>query len=280
MDSDEFERHRPFLMGIAYRMLGSSAEAEDVVQDAWLRLSGADPTAIADARAYLSTTTVRLCIDRLKSARAQRETYPGSWLPEPVLTTSPLDVESIELGFLVLLERLNPKERAVFLLHQVFDYSHAEIGEMLDMSEAGCRQIFHRAKKHVAAERPRFVSSRETHERLLFAFLSALAKGDVDAISNVLAEDVALYGDNAGKGKDATVTPIMGRRAVSRFFAAKSSASDGRAIEIADVNGWPAVIGRVGGVVTFVINIETDGEKIVAIRSCLSPEKLRLRHVS
>jgi RNA polymerase sigma-70 factor (ECF subfamily) len=208
MDGDEFERHRPFLMGIAYRMLASSAEAEDAVQDAWLRLRSVDPAAIVDARAWLSTTTVRICIDRLKSARARRETYPGTWLPEPVLTTTPLDVESIQLGFLVLLERLNPKERAVFLMHQVFDYSHAEIGEMLDMSEAASRQIFHRAKKHVATNRPRFESSRQTHERLLFAFLSAVAQGDVDAISSVLAEDVVLYGDNAGRGRDATVSPM------------------------------------------------------------------------
>ncbi len=279
MDGDEFERHRPVLMGIAYRMLASSAEAEDAVQDAWLRVRSIDPTTIVDARGYLATTTIRVCIDRLKSARARRETYPGTWLPEPVLTTSPVDLESIELGFLVLLERLNPKERAVFLLHQVFDYSHAEIGDMLDLNEAGSRQIFHRAKQHVSAARSRFEPSRETHERLLFAFLSAVARGDVDSISSVLAEDVALYGDNAGKGRDATKSPIIGQRAVARFFLAKvpSSRPD---IEITDVNGWPAVVGRVGGVVTFVLNIETDGAKIVTIRSVLSPQKLNLRHVS
>src|SRR5262249_28416927 len=127
IEDQEFERHRPLLMGIAYRMLGSSAEAEDAVQDAWLRMRSADRAAIVDARAWLSRTIVRICLDRLKSARARRETYPGVWLPEPVLTTTSLDVESIELGFLVLLERLDPNERAVFLLHQVFDYSHAEI---------------------------------------------------------------------------------------------------------------------------------------------------------
>ena len=139
MEDDEFERHRPLLMGIAYRMLGSSAEAEDAVQDAWLRRRSADSAAIVDARAWLSTTITRICIDRLKSARARRETYPGVWLPEPVLTTTPLDVESIQVGFLVLLERLDPRERAVFLLHQVFDYSHAEISRMLDISEDVCR---------------------------------------------------------------------------------------------------------------------------------------------
>lgn len=278
MDGDEFERHRPYLMGIAYRMLSSSAEAEDAVQDAWLRLRTADPGAIQDARGYLTTTTVRICIDRLKSARSRRETYPGTWLPEPVLTTTPIDLESIQLGFLVLLERLNPKERAVLLLHQVFDYSHAEIGEMLDMSEAASRQIFHRAKEHVAACRPRFDSTREAHQRLLFAFLSAVSRGDVDAISSVLAEDVALYGDNAGKGREATVSPILGRRAIARFFVSKGSSS-GLDLEIVDVNGWPALVGRLGDVVTFVLNIETQGEHIVAIRSVLSPQKLSLRHI-
>jgi RNA polymerase sigma-70 factor (ECF subfamily) len=279
MDGDEFERQRPFLMGIAYRMLGSSAEAEDAVQDTWIRAGSVDAGAIVDARAWLATTIVRICIDRLKSARARRETYPGTWLPEPVLTTTPLDVESIQLGFLVLLERLDPRERAVFLLHQVFDYSHAEVGEMLDINEAACRQIFHRAKKHVAADRPRFERDRATHERLLFAFLSSVARGDVDAISSVLTEDVLLFGDNAGRGRDATVSPIAGRRAVARFFVAKSP-SPGLAVEVTDVNGWPAVVGRVGGAVFFVLTIETDGEQITTIRSILAPQKLSLRHVS
>jgi len=283
MEGDEFERYRPLLMGIAYRMLGSSAEAEDAVQDAWLRSGSADPAAIVDARAWLSTTIVRICIDRLKSARARREIYPGTWLPEPVLTTTPLDVESIQLGFLVLLERLDPKERAVFLLHQVFDYSHAEIGKILDISEAASRQVLHRAKEHVAANRPRFEASREAHERLLSAFVAALSRGDVDTISSVLAEDVVLYGDNAGKERGAILRPIVGRERVARFFAmrvAKLPSSPGLDVEITDVNGWPALVGRSGGAVTFVINIETDGAKIATIRSVLNPEKLLLRHVS
>jgi RNA polymerase sigma-70 factor, ECF subfamily len=284
MEDDEFERHRPLLMGIAYRMLASSAEAEDAVQDAWLRRASADPAAIVDARAWLSTTIVRICIDRLKSARARRETYPGVWLPEPVLTTTPLDVESIQVGFLVLLERLDPKERAVFLLHQVFDYSHAEISKILDISDDASRQVLHRAKKHVAANRPRFETSRETHQRLLSAFMAAVARGDVDAISSVLAEDVALYGDNAGKHeRGAILRPIVGRGKVALFFArrpGKSPPPPDLAVEITDVNGWPAIVGRSGGAVTFVINIETDGEKIATIRSVLSPQKLLLRHVS
>jgi len=283
MEGDEFERHRPLLMGIAYRMLASSAEAEDAVQDAWLRWRSADPAAIVDDRAWLSTTIVRLCIDRLKSARARRETYPGVWLPEPVLTTTPLDVESIQLGFLVLLERLNPKERAVFLLHQVFDYSHAEIGKILDITEAASRQLLHRAEQHVAASKPRFKTSRETHERLLSAFVAAVSRGDVDAISSVLAEDVVLYGDNAGKERGAILRPIVGRDNVARFFAkrgAKFPRGPALDVEISDVNGWPAVIARIDGSVLFVVNIETDADKIATIRSVLNPDKLLLRQVN
>ena len=282
MAGDEFERHRPFLMGIAYRMLASSAEAEDAVQDSWLRWQSSDTSAIGDARAWLSTTIVRICIDRLKSSRARRETYPGTWLPEPVLTTTPLDLESIQFGFLVLLERLDPRERAVFLLHQVFDYSHAEIGEMLELSEAASRQALHRAKAHVLADKPRYVANRETHGRLLSAFLSAVSRGDIEAISSVIAEDVVLYGDHGKKERGAILVPIFGREKVARFFpsqAAKMPASHGLDVTINDVNGWPAIVGRRGPSAAFVINVESDGQKIVTIRSVLNPQKLVLRHL-
>ncbi len=283
MAGDEFERHRASLTSLAYRMLSSSAEAEDAVQDTWLRWSGADATALEDARAWLTTTTVRLCLDRLKSARARRETYPGTWLPEPVLTTAPLDLESIQFGFLVLLERLDPRERAVFLLHQVFDYSHAEIAAMLGMNEAASRQALHRAKKHVADNKPRFEVSRETHTRLLAAFVAAVAHGDVDAISSVIAEDVVLVGDHAEDKRGAIVRPIVGRDKVARFFAsqgAKRASTHDLEVEVTDVNGWPALVGRQGGTVAFVMNIETDGARIVTIRSVMNPRKLRLPHVS
>jgi RNA polymerase sigma-70 factor, ECF subfamily len=218
----------------------------------------------------------------LTAAPPRRETYPGTWLPEPVLTTKPLDVESIQVGFLVLLERLDPKERAVFLLHQVFDYSHAEISKILDISEALSRQVLLRARRHVAANRPRFEANRETHQRLLSAFLGAVAQGDIDAISSVLAEDVVLYGDNAGKEERGAIRrPILGRANVARFFARRTAKLPSPpAVEITDVNGWPAVIGRIGGAVIFVVNIETDGGRITAIRSMLNPEKLLLRHVN
>lgn len=282
-NDDGFERYRPLLMGIAYRMLGSSAEAEDTVQDTWLRLRSVDPSTIRDARAWLSTTIVRICIDRLTSARARRETYPGTWLPEPVLTTTPIDMESIHFGFMVLLERLDPRERAVFLLHRVFEYSHAEIAEMLDVSEATSRQVLHRAAKHVADNRPRFPKDREVHQRLLSAFVAAATSGDMQALSSVLAEDVVLYGDNAGKEGAVARAPIVGRDKVTRFFAARfaeHAAWPELSVDITDVNGWPALVGRSGATVVFVINIETDSSNIVAIRSVLSPRKLLLRHVS
>jgi RNA polymerase sigma-70 factor (ECF subfamily) len=280
---DEFERHRPFLMSIAYRMLGSSAEAEDAVQDSWLRWQSADTAEIVDPRAWLSTTVVRLCIDRGKSARARRETYPGVWLPEPVLTTTPLDLESIRLGFLVLLERLDPTQRAVFLLHQVFDYSHAEIASILEVSEAASRQELHRAKKHLEANKPRFEPNREAHQRLLTAFMTAASQGDVAAISSVVAEDIVLYGDHGVKARGVILRPILGRANVARFFAsqaAKMPAEHGLDLEVTDVNGWPALVARRGGVVAFVINIETDGTQITSIRSLLNPEKLMLRRVN
>jgi RNA polymerase sigma-70 factor (ECF subfamily) len=280
---DEFERHRPLLIGLAYRMLASSAEAEDVVQDAWLRWHSIDPGEIVDPRAWLSTTVVRLCIDRGKSAQARRETYPGTWLPEPVLTTTPFDLESIRLGFLVLLERLDPTQRAVFLLHEVFEYSHAEIGAILEISEAASRQELHRARKHVEANKPRFEATREAHERLLFAFMAAVSRGDVDAILNVVAEDVVLYGDHGERKRGVILRPIVGQANVARFFAsqvAKMPSPHGLDVEITDVNGWPALVGRRGGAVAFVMNIETDGSKITTIRSVLSPQKLLLRHMS
>jgi RNA polymerase sigma-70 factor (ECF subfamily) len=282
-DAELFERHRALLMGIAYRMLASSAEAEDVVQDAWLRWQAVEVDAVEDVRAWLTTTVARLSLDRLKSARARREIYPGTWLPEPVLTTTPLDLESIKFGFLVLLERLDPKERAVFLLHQVFDHSHAEIAEMLGMSEAASRQALHRAKEHVAENRPRFDVSRETHLRLLSAFVAAVARGEVDAISDLVAQDVLLVGDHEEGKRGAILKPIVGRDKVARFFATQGGKAGGDqqlTVEITDANGWPALVGRRGGAVAFVMNIETDGERITTIRSVLNPHKLTLRHAS
>lgn len=269
-------------MAIAYRMLGSSAEAEDAVQDTWLRWLSADRSDVGDARAWLSTTVARICIDRLKSARARRETYPGTWLPEPVSTTVPLDLESISHGLLVLLERLNPIERAVFVLHCAFDYTHAEIGEIVGINETASRQALHRAKAHVSAGRLRFASTRAAHERHLHAFVAALTRGDVDSIEEVLAEDAILYGDGGGKVRGAIMRPVEGRARVARFFAgllAKTPLADDLVARVEDVNGWPALVGRRDAGVSFVITIETDGTGITTIRNVVNPDKLVLRAI-
>jgi RNA polymerase sigma-70 factor (ECF subfamily) len=282
MTQDRFEEQRRYLTAIAYRMLGSSAEAEDAVQDAWIRWQSAEQASIADARAWLSKTLTRVCIDRLTSARARREVYPGTWIPEPVLTTSPIDRDSIELGFLVILERLNPLERAVLLLQQVFDYSHREISEMLGVDEAASRQLLHRAKQHIAAGRPRFEARRETHERLLQAFAQALSQGDVGAISSLLTEDAVLYGDGGGKVRGAILRPIEGGERVARFFVgllAKTSLPADLKVDVRDVNGWPALIGRTAGSVSFVMTIAVHGELISTVCNVVNPDKLILRHV-
>jgi RNA polymerase sigma-70 factor (ECF subfamily) len=277
-----FQEQRRTLLAIAYRMLGSSSEAEDAVQDAWLRWQCADHAAILNARAWLSTAVARLCIDRLGSAQARHETYPGTWLPEPVLTTAPIDLDSISQGFLLLLERLNPIERAVFLLHQVFDYSHCDIAAALGTTEAASRQTLHRAKQHIADGKPRFDSSRAVHEHLLTAFMNALARGDVAGIKSVLAEHATLYGDGGGKVRGAILQPIRGHDRIARFFAGlltKAPLSPDLVVSVRDINGWPALIGQVGAVVGFVVSIETDGARITTIRNVVNPDKLVLRHV-
>jgi RNA polymerase sigma-70 factor, ECF subfamily len=279
---DRFEEQRRVLMAIAYRMLGSAVEAEDAVQDAWLRWQAIDDVEIRDARAWLSTTVTRICIDRLGSARARRETYPGTWLPEPVATTTPIDSDSISTAMLVLFERLDPVERGVFVLRHAFDFSHAEIAAALDISEVASRKSLQRARAHVAAGKPRVKSDRATVERHLQALVAALSAGDVDSIASVLAEDATLYGDGGGKVRGAILRPIEGRDRVARFFAGlldKVPPAPDLVARIEDVNGQPALVGRTAAGVTFVITIETDGSRITTIRNVVSPDKLALRHV-
>jgi RNA polymerase sigma-70 factor, ECF subfamily len=271
-----FEAHRPLLFSIAYRMLGSKAEAEDMVQEAFLRWQSAPRAEVESERAYLSTVVTRLCLDQLKSARAQRETYIGPWLPEPMRTEEPVDHESISLAFLVLLESLTPVERAVYLLHEVFDYSHAEVAAIVDKDEVACRQLFHRAKAHVTERRPRFAASREDHQRLLTQFLTAVTAGDLDGMRSMLAADATAWSDGGGKAAAAR-NPIHGADDIARFFAglAKKMAPD-MVPEVAEVNGWPALILRApDGSAVNVLTIETDGERIYNIHSVANPDKLR-----
>ncbi len=249
-------------------------DAEDVVQEAYLRWQRAPE--VRSPRAYLSAVVTRLCIDQLRSARTQREQYVGPWLPEPLPTEpAPID-ESLSMAFLVLLESLNPTERAVFLLREVFDYDYGEISYLVDKSEYNCRQIAHRARRSVAARRPRFESSPEQEERLMGSFLAACFGGDMEGLLALLSEDVTLWSDGGGKTR-AALNPIHGADKVARFFSGiLRKAPPGFVVRRASVNGRPGLIGyfedgRPHSVTTFDI---AKGS-IRAIRLVVNPEKLR-----
>jgi RNA polymerase sigma-70 factor (ECF subfamily) len=274
MDRTEvFVCHRERLFAIAYRMLGSAAEAEDVVQDAWLRWQASDGATIESEQAWLSTVVARLSLDRLKSARYERETYVGPWLPEPVPTREGVDPESISMAFLVLLERLTPLERAAYLLHEVFDYEHAQVARMLGKEEAACRQLF-----HIKPGRPRFAPSRADHDRILSRFAEAMMSGNLQVLEQTLAADAALFTDSGGKFSGAARRPVRGAHSIALFFTGvvrKFPPGPNQTFEIMDVNGWPALVGRKAGVTNVALGIETDGRVIVAVHNVLNPEKLR-----
>ncbi|GCE15333.1 RNA polymerase sigma-70 factor [Tengunoibacter tsumagoiensis] len=282
---EDFETYRPLLLAIAYRMTGSMSEAEDIVQEAYLRLSKVTATEIRSLRSYLSTLVTRLCLDYLKSARVERERYIGTWLPEPILTEDmnllPEDTiemrESISMAFLVLLETLTPPERAVFLLHEVFDYAFPEIGEIIGKSTANCRQIFHRAKEHLATQHQRFEPSPAQQQHLLRRFLAACQSGDLAALTDVLAQDVTAWADGGGK-VTAALRPVLGLAAVARYclgIISKTSRryADTFAVNYAEVNGSPALLiwadAHLFSLLTFTGNEQM--HKIWIIRN---PEKL------
>jgi RNA polymerase sigma-70 factor, ECF subfamily len=276
-----FQAARPRLLSIAYRMLGSSADAEDVVQEAWLRWQASDEPSVRSPEAWLSTSVTRLCLDRLKALRVRRDVYPGPWLPEPVQSDQPLDRESISLAFLVVLERLTPVERAVYLLHRVFDYTHREIAEVVSMHESAVRQAFHRAERHIADNRPRFASSAEQHQRLLSAFGDALIAGDLAGLTRLLSEDATFWADAGGKVRGAATRAIVGPDRVALFLCGlRKYLEPGQSFELRTVNGWPALVGRLHGEVNAVLNIETDGTHVVAVRNVVNPSKLGLPSVN
>ncbi len=275
MSDDAFEPHRRYLVGVAYRMLGSVAEAEDAVQDAFIRWQAVDPTAVGDARAYLGRVVARLCLDRLKSARVRREQYVGTWLPEPLVQdVAASAAEDVSVALLMTLERLSPLERAAFLLHDVFDMDYTEIALALDRSEASCRQLAARARAHVREARPRFEPDRDAETRLMSAFATAVASGDVAGLASVLAEDAVLYSDGGGK-RTAALKPIYGREKIVRFFAGivkKGLLPSGT--RAARINGHPGfVFRREGKVETLALEIE--GDVIVALYGIRNPDKLR-----
>ncbi|HEX6816901.1 MAG TPA: RNA polymerase sigma-70 factor [Ktedonobacterales bacterium] len=281
-----FESYRPYLFSIAYRMLGSAMDAEDMVQETFLRYQSTPPEAIRSPKAFLTTILTRLCMDQLHLARRKRETYLGPWLPEPMLTndaaaqTNPEErvdrYETISLAFLMLLEQLQPFERAVFLLREVFDYEYAEIAAFLDKSEAACRQSFSRAKKHLADHQPRFPASPDTHRQMLAAFLRAVQVGDLTALTDLLAEDVTLWADGGGKVKGAATRPLFGRLAVARFSvgATRRFLPEEYRVELAEVNGEPALVVRGADRAYVVLTIDVEAQRIRTIRIIANPEKL------
>ncbi|MDP8953166.1 MAG: RNA polymerase sigma-70 factor [Actinomycetota bacterium] len=279
----DFDRHRPLLFSIAYRMLGSVMDAEDIVQEAYLRWQGASGQEIRSPKSYLSAVVTRLSIDRLRREKARREEYVSPWLPEPLPTGKDSDIadaavldETLSMAFLVLLESLTPVERAVFLLREVFDYDYAEIASLVGKSEANCRQIARRARQSVAARRPRFESSPEQEERLTGSFLEACTSGDMEGLVSLLSEDVTLWSDGGGKTR-AALRPIHGADKVARFFSGiLHKAPPGLVVRRASINGRPGFIGyfedgRLQSVTTFDVAEGT----IRAIRLVVNPEKLR-----
>jgi RNA polymerase sigma-70 factor, ECF subfamily len=279
---EQFEAERGRLFSIAYHMLGSVADAEDAVQEAYLRFRDVPPETIRSPRAFLSTVVTRLCLNQLSSARAQRETYLGPWLPEPLVTEEdPLQSrvethEAVSMAFLLLLERLTPVERAVFLLREVFDYPYAEIAAILEKEEAACRQIFHRAKRFLVERRPRFTHAGERDRQLLGAFLRAVEGGDLDGLIHLLAEDVTFVADGGGKVAGAATRPVLGARSVARFIL--GSLRLVRApytAELTEANGEPAIILRVAGQPVVFIGVSMSEQAITALRVIGNPEKLR-----
>jgi len=285
VQTDPFEEYRSLLFAIAYRMLGSAMEAEDIVQEAYLRYRATPPESIATLKSFLTTIVHHLCIDHLKSAQARREDYVGPWLPEPIITgdgaslLSPLrqitDRESISMAFLVLLESLSPLERAVFLLREVFDYEYAEIAQITGRDEAACRQLFSRAKKHISEHRPRFPASPEAHAKMVSRFMEACIAGDMDSLMSLLAEDVTVWSDGGGKVSGAALHPIQGRDKVARgIFGILSHAPEGTTFAVVEANGLPALLVRIKGQIFSVLTLEVEGDVICALRNVANPDKL------
>ena len=272
------EELRPLMLSIAYRMVGSYSEAEDLVQEAFLRLHEAEQ--VESPKAWLTTVTTRLAIDHLRSARVRREEYPGTWLPEPVLAdpapAAAARAESLSYAVLVLLESLTPVERAVFVLREAFDYGYDEIAEIVDKSEANCRQLATRARRHVDEGCPRFEPSREQRDELTRRFVAALQEGETGPLVELLAEDVAFYGDGGGKAPSVG-RPIHGAAAVARLLAGFRRAGARRrvTVEPAEVNGEGGLLVFEDGRLMAVWAFELSGGAVHAIRGIVNPDKLR-----
>lgn len=277
-----FQAERPRLLSIAYRMLGSAAEAEDVLQDAWMRWSSARPATLESPAAWLTTVVARLSLDRLERAKHEREKYTGTWLPEPVLTGPEVDPSEISFAFLLLLERLTPLERAVYVLRELFDHQYGELSELLGKSEVSLRQVHHRACTKIDEATPaRYAPTSEAHLALVQAFAKAVQQGDFDGLRGLLAEQATLVGDGGGKAP-ALKAPLEGAEAIARFFLklAQLPTFSERQLSIEPVNGLPALVIRNGPRAEVVVNFECEGDRVVAIRNVINPDKLAMRRLS
>jgi RNA polymerase sigma-70 factor (ECF subfamily) len=281
--AEEFETERPRLFGLAYRLLGSAAEAEDAVQDAYLRLHAADRAAIGSLRAWLTTVVTNLCLNQLTSARAHRETYVGPWLPEPVITgggtLGPLETaeqrDSVSIALLTLMERLSPGERAAFVLREAFGYSHHDIADMLETTDANTRQLHHRARQRLGQPTARFQPDPARWRELVDRFWTASRGGDVAGLVTMLTADVTSTADGGGKVAAAR-RPVTGRDRVARYLAGGlSRPAPAIRLDFAEVNGELAVLGFMGSTLAGVLFFQTDGDQIAALRIIANPDKLR-----
>jgi len=277
-----FDQYRGLLFSIAYRMLGSVADAEDILQEAFIRWQQSQQEEIRSPRAFLVTIVSRLCVNHLQSARVQREQYVGQWLPEPIVTGSegdPLGIiridESLSMAFLVLLERLTPVERAVFLLREVFEYEYSEIASVLGQTEANCRQILRRARQHVGAMRPRFRTPPQKRDALMESFLAAINTGAMDGLMILLTEDVVLHSDGGGKGV-AVPNLVRGIDKVARGILGSLDRLVPKNLvwTLTGINGQPGLINYLDGVPHSVLTIDIKGDRIQAIYVITNPEKL------
>lgn len=276
-----FDALRPRLFGIAYRMLGVRADAEDVLQDAWLRWREADHASLQSAEAWLVTVVTRLAIDRLRAAKSEREAYVGAWLPEPIIEADERSPEvlaefasDVSVAFLHVLERLGPEERAAFLLRQVFDYDYGEVAEMLGKREPAVRQMVHRAAERVRQERPRFVVPVDKHRELLQKFIAAAHSGQRAAIRALLADDVHSVGDGGGKVSAVAGGLHGGERVANLYWAHALRLGSRLQYRIATINGEPGLLRYVDGQLESANAIVCDGERIVAIYAVRNPDKL------
>ena len=273
-----FETYRPLLFSIAYRMLGSASDAEDMVQETYLRYRTAQKAEIRSLKSFLMTVVTRLCLDELKSAHVQREQYLGSWLPEPVLTEDAQTLveqrESLSLAFLTLLEELTPAERAVFVLHTAFDYPYDEIGNMLEKNAAACRQLYHRAQERLAAHQRRFEPALATQQELVGRFLRAAQSGEVEALTELLAHDVVVWADGGGK-VSAARRPVSGQEKVIRFVQGlQRKALADLTVSVETINGGPTLLFWSGETLFTVGGFRVADGQIHGIYAILNPDKL------